>query len=329
MSFLDSIRSRASVRRKRIVFPEASTDPRVAEAALRVAHGGLMLPVVIGARDELGESLDDLSVTAIDPVADADLLDDLADHLFERRKHRGISREQAKEKAREPLYFANLLVATGRADGCVAGASHTTRDVLRAALWTVGPAEGIATVSSSFYMLSARFGVDAGNQDILTFADPAVVRDPTPSQLAEIALAAADARARVVGDRPRVAFLSYSTRGSSDGPAVDRVREALAIFRDRAPDILADGEMQADTALNEAIARRKAPDSPVAGRANVLVFPDLGAANIGYKLVEELGGVDAIGPIVQGLRHPCNDLSRGSHADDIVNVACITALMAG
>jgi phosphate acetyltransferase len=329
MSFLDSIRSRASARQKRIVFPEASHDPRVAEAAIRVAHDGLALPIVLGARSELDASLDDLSVTVIDPAAEADLLDDLAGHLYERRKHRGLTREEAKEKAKEPLYFADLLVATGRADGCVAGASHTTRDVLRAALWTVGPADGIATISSSFYMLSSRFGVGAGNQDILTFADPAVVRDPTPLQLAEIALAAADARTRVVGDRPRVAFLSYSTRGSSDGPAVDRAREALALFHDRAPDILADGEMQADTALNEAVARRKAPDSPVAGRANVLVFPDLNAANIGYKLVEELGGVDAIGPIVQGLRHPCNDLSRGSHADDIVNVACITALMAG
>jgi phosphate acetyltransferase len=328
MSFLDSIRSRACAHPKRIVFPESS-DPRVAEAALRVARDRLAIPIVLGAAETLAPlGLDDPAIIAIDPAADAGLADELAGLLFERRKHRGLTLEEAKTKAKEPLFFADLLVASDRADGCVAGAVHTTRDVLRAALWTIGPAEGIETISSTFYMLSRRVGFGAGDQEILSFADPAVVRDPTPLQLAEIALAAADARTRVVGDRPRVAFLSYSTRGSSDGPSVDRAREALAIFRERAPDLLADGELQADTALNESVARRKAPDSPVAGRANVLVFPDLAAANIGYKLVEELGGVEAVGPIVQGLRRPCNDLSRGSHPDDIVNVACITALMA-
>jgi phosphate acetyltransferase len=239
-----------------------------------------------------------------------------------------MSEEAALRHAADPLFFGALLVAAGEADGCVAGAVNTTGDVLRAAFWAIGPAPGIGTVSSSFYMVVPPFD-GATEPAVLTFTDCGVVPEPTPAQLAEIAIAAADARRRVVGDEPRVAFLSYSTKGSAEGPLQERTREALALFRERSPEIAADGELQADAALIAAVGARKAPDSVVAGRANVLVFPDLNAGNISYKLVERLAHAHAVGPIVQGLARPCNDLSRGASSEDIVNVACITALMAG
>jgi phosphate acetyltransferase len=226
----------------------------------------------------------------------------------------------------QPLIFGGLLVRTGEADGSVAGAVNTTADVLRAALWTIGPAQGIQTVSSAFYMVVPAFRGDDG--EVLTFTDGGVVPNPTPLQLCDIAIAAARARRLIVGDEPRVAFLSYSTRGSAGGPGVTNVREALEHFREREPDVAADGELQVDAAIIPDVARRKAPDSLVKGRANVLVFPDLDAGNIGYKLVQRLAGAPAIGPILQGLAKPCNDLSRGASASDILHVACITALLA-
>jgi phosphate acetyltransferase len=218
------------------------------------------------------------------------------------------------------------MVAAGDADGWVAGAIHTTGEVLRAALWIVGPAEGVRTVSSAFYMVVPPFRSDA--TEVLTFSDCAVVRYPTASQLADIAIAAAADRRRIVRDDPLVAFLSFSTRGSAEGESVDCVREAVAEVRARAPQLAVDGELQGDAALASLVASRKAPDSAVAGHANVLVFPSLDAGNIAYKLVQRLAGAAAIGPIVQGLRRPCSDLSRGAVVEDIINVAAITALQA-
>jgi phosphate acetyltransferase len=233
----------------------------------------------------------------------------------------------ASPGAGDTLRFATSLLASGSIDGVVAGAHSPTADVLRAGLRILGTATGIRTVSSAFYMIVEASGERP--ERVLSFTDAAVVPEPTAVQLAEIAEAACTARRRVVGDEPRVAFLSYSTRGSAGGESVLRVREAVERFRERCPGIPADGELQADAALEPSIAARKAPGSAVGGEANILVFPDLNSGNIGYKLVQRLGGAQALGPILQGLAGPLNDLSRGASVGDIVRVACITALMAG
>jgi phosphate acetyltransferase len=281
-------------------------DPRVQAAIEQLRAQNVVQPIVLG-----GEGLD--------PAKDK-RLGRIAQFLRERRPDRIRDGVHALDVAADPVNFGAALVALGEADGCVAGAVCPTGDVVRAALWAIGTAPGMSLVSSSFYM------VLAGGDTVLTFTDCAVVPEPTPGQLAEIALAAARDRSRLIGDSPRVAFLSYSSKGSAGGPHVARVQEAAAHFQQLAPNILSDGELQADAALSQEVGERKAPGSPVAGRANVLVFPDLDAGNIGYKLVQRLGGAVAIGPILQGLARPMADLSRGATSDDIVEVTAMVAL---
>jgi len=302
MSWLDDL-TRRSAGSRRIGFPEAD-EPRTAEALRRLAGGPGPVPVVVTDGGPVPDG-----VEALD-LGEADLHARLSAHCL----------DLGAAGSGDTLRAAVAAVASGLLDGVVAGARSTTADVLRAGLRLLGTAREGGLVSGAFYM--------AWPDRVLTFADAAVVPHPSAVQLAEIAIDACEARRVIVGDEPRVAFLSYATRGSAAGASVERVREAAVRFRARRPDVLSDGELQVDAALVPEVAARKAPDSPLAGEANVLVFPDLDAGNIGYKLVQRLAGARAVGPILQGLAHPLNDLSRGASIEDIVLVARVTALQA-
>lgn len=327
-AFVERIRERARARPRRVVFPEGD-EPRVLDAVARLVLGEMVHPVVIGVPDAVRDAVAaqgaDAGLVEVIDVATDERASTFADQLLALRAHRGMTASEAAALVQDPLFFGALLVRSGQVHGSTAGTVRTTADVLRAALWCVGPAEGMRTVSSAFYMVVPPFRGTSG-AEVLTFTDASVIPEPSSDQLAEIAAAAVVARRSIVGDVPRVAFLSFSTRGSAESASVERVRAALAQFRMLDARTAADGELQADAALIRTVAEQKAPDSPVGGTANVLVFPNLDAGNIGYKLVQRLAHAEAIGPILQGLARPCNDVSRGASAEDIVNVACITAL---
>ncbi len=314
-------RVRQAGARKRIVFAEGG-DPRIREAAARLAREGLVEPVLIGSAGA-GAPAD---VAFIEPSA-CPRLEKYAALYYERRRHKGVTSIEAAGIARRPEYFAHLMVAAGDADGSVCGAVYTSRDTLRAMLHCIGPAPGVRLVTSLF-VLAVR-NRQFGHNGLLGVCDGSIVIEPSAAELADMAIASARTTRLLFETEPAVALLSYSTKGSSGrGRQTDKIIEALRVARARAPELNIDGELQADAALAPAVAASKAPGSPVAGRANTLIFPDLASANIAVKMVERLGDAAAIGPFVQGLALPANDLSRGCSPEDVFGVAVVTSLQA-
>ena len=328
MSVIDEIKNKAKTNKKTVVLPE-TTDMRTLTAAAEVISEEIADIILVGKEDEIkakAEGLDLSKASFVDPE-NCDRLNTYIESLCEARKSKGLLPEDAKEiLLSNPLFFGATMVRVGDADGMVAGAINSSANVLRAALQVVKTAPGTEIVSA--FMLMDTKAKDMGENGCFVFADCGLNQNPNPEQLAAIASSSAKTFEQLIGATPRVAMLSFSTMGSADHEMVDKVRKATELAKELRPDLLIDGELQLDAAIVPSVAAQKAPNSPVAGKANVLVFPDLQAGNIGYKLVQRFAGAEAIGPMCQGFAKPINDLSRGCNVDDIVNVVALTAVQA-
>jgi len=329
MHVLEKIREQARANPKRVVLPEGG-DRRVVSAASEIMKEGIAGVVILGEPDEVGDVAGEIGVDIsgaeiINPLT-SPYLQDFAAKYYELRKNKGLTEEEAYEQIKHPLFFGAMMVREGFVDGMVGGAVNTSADVMRAALRIVGLREGNRTLSASCIIIipDCPYGEDGQ----FLFADISVVPRPAVEQLADIAISTAWMARNLLGWDPRVAMLSFSTKGSASHDEVDRVVKATEIIKAKAPELLVDGEMQLDAAVVKEIGEFKAPGSPVAGRANVLIFPDLNSGNIGYKMAQRLAGGEAIGPLLQGTAKPVNDLSRGCSSEDIVNVAAITVVEA-
>ncbi len=331
MDLIQQIKDSAKKLGKRIVLPE-STEERTLQAADKLIKEGIAEIILLDNPDKINSKAKELNLTNIDQAtiidpADHEKRQTYIDLLLELRKHKGLTQEEASKLVEDPLYLSTLMIKNGDADGEVAGAENATGDVLRPAFQIVKTKPGISVVSGAFIMTLK--DKTYGENGQLIFADCAVHPNPTEEELAEIAVATADTTKAIAGFEPKVAMLSFSTKGSAKHEMVDKVVNATKIAKEKRPDLKIDGEMQADAAIVEAIGKKKAPDSEIAGNANVLVFPTLETGNIAYKLVQRLAGAEATGPVLQGMAAPINDLSRGCSVEDIVNLVAITANQAG
>lgn len=328
MNFIDTIKERAKQEKKTIVLPE-SMDERVIEAAHKVLEEGIADIIIIGTDEEISKSSQGFDIsraTIINPYT-SELTEELTNQLVEIRKSKGMTYEEAKKLLLEDyMYYACMLVKTGRADGVVSGACHSTANTLRPSLQIIKTKPDSLLVSAFFLMIVPN--CEYGHNGTFIFADSGLEQNPDPERLAAIAASSAESFKSLVGVEPKVAMLSHSTMGSAKHADVDKVVEAVRIAKEKYSQYAIDGEMQLDAAIVPSVANSKAPNSDVAGQANVLVFPDLDAGNIGYKLVQRLAKAEAYGPITQGMAAPINDLSRGCSADDIVGVVAITAVQA-
>lgn len=326
MNIINEIKELAKKKKKRIVLPEAY-DERIIKAANQIIEEHIADITLIGNPEEITQKASQLGLSqiknasVIDPYSH-EKKEEYTELFYSLRKHKGISKEQATKYIEDPLYLGCIMIKNKDADGQVAGADHATGDVLRSAFQVIKTKPGISIVSGSFLMIMNN--QEYGHNGLLFFADSGVNVNPNEEQLAEIAISTAHTARSIGHFEPAVALLSFSTKGSADNEIAQKIRKATEIAQKRAPELNIDGELQADAALSEKIAKKKAPDSNVAGKANVLIFPDLNSGNIGYKLTQYLGGGTALGPLLQGIAAPVNDLSRGCSVNDIVNVVAIT-----